>query len=619
MSVLSFINDAANKVVSYFTDETPAVEKNKSSNKKIKKTNVQNMSYPNSAVNPKGETVGTVGDVVVKTSQENKTKTTTSTQNPVEKQPKIEKSSRQINQAIAVTCQKHSLDLEKLITGIERITGLVKDEDKKEQLSETQKTIMLSVILNSLNKAIEAKETKYKDIDVIDAVLMDATITSEIIIKKKTFKDLMSFDSEIKDNASDFINGINNIKTVEEFEALKAEFEAKMNAKYNAKKAEISKLPAEQRDAAIKKLKAKQEAIRERILSHYVFGNTSNEISMNALTMASSNSVGKMTNALYSIQPNDKARAKLAKMHSFGLDEKILKAQQARGEKFNPESYQEYVQTNVSWKDSESLNAYQDEVMNAANNKKDPKYSFLTDEIIMATNKGVGIGAQMNHIMTSSEKAEFAERWTNDVKNYYGENSKEYKSLKSYVEQKVEEYSSAKSSTKEKTDLKAETTQQPRQNIVGQNASLEFEQNAVPVRSLKFVSRVMPNNTINKAAEEKKQTEANVRRKVLAGAITKDTEVMDALGLTNKSQLVEYYAKDPDLRDLKKEYIRIYIKDEKDENKLLYLAKKVPEIIPFIIENMRGDKKSFTDKLKQDGHLSHDQQALLKKELQNVA
>lgn len=382
-------------------------------------------SNPISVVNPNGADE-TPTDKLIVNSSETTAKSTDS------------RSAKEINQSIAVMCQKYSLDVKKLKTGIENITGLVSDNDKS-KLTEKQQAVLFSIIENSMQKAIQVKETgKRDDIDVVEAVLFDALLTSEIIIKKKTFKDLKSLDNDVQENATELLDAINNIKSVEEFEALKGKFEAQMKEKFEKEKAAIQKLPENERAEAIELLKAKHQARRQRLLSHYIFPNASKEVSANALTIANSEDTGRITTGLYKMQASDKDRQELAvKYHSFGLDEKILKAQKERGEEFNQESWQEYVEVNTSWKDETSLTEYHNQVMSAAKEGK------LAEEVVKATHKGIGVGAQINHVMTSEQKTAFVEKWTSDVKEYYGEDSKEYKELKSYVEQKVEEYNKA--------------------------------------------------------------------------------------------------------------------------------------------------------------------------------
>ena len=523
----------------------------------------------NSTLNEKGETVGTPTDVA-DISGKSAASTTGS-----------KRSAKEIFQSISVLCQKYSLDINKLKTGIENITGLVKDEDKK-LLSETQQAVMLETIENALLHAIKYKE-KNPNIDIVEEVLFDSLLTCEVLIKNKTFNDLKSFDEEVNANASDFIEGISKINSVEEFEKLKNGLEAELKEKFNEKLEEIAKLPESERPAATERLKEQHRAMRQRLLSHYVFGKTSNEVSMNAMTTASSKDTGKMQKGLYKMQSSDKARQQLAvEYHSFGLDKKILNAQKERGEEPNQESWEEYVQINASWKDEKSLNQYHTDVMTAANEGK------LDKQVFKATTKGIGIGAQINHVLSAEEKTSFIERWTSDIKNYYGADSEEYKEVKAYVEQKVEEYNKAqieKQSAEPKAEKPNSTVQIPQSSQTRKNYTNPIE---LARKSSKPYNDIL---NIDRASEsEHYQKAAIVREGILSKELKTITEIKEALGVSSELEAIEFIAKDPQLKISEEKRIISYVRAQDIHNgNVETLAINVPSIMDLILPNIKSE------------------------------
>ncbi|WP_176716456.1 hypothetical protein, partial [Aeromonas sp. EERV15] len=149
---------------------------------------------------------------------------------------------------------------------------------------------------------------------------------------------------------------------------------------------------------------------------------------------------GRFQTALYKMQTSDEARKNLAKYFNYDLSQRMLMASQARGEELPKESWQEYIQVNTSWQDAKSLNEFNNRVMAAATSK-DNKY--YTDDVIKATIKGIGIGAQINHVMTKDEINHFVEKWSTAVEKYYKNDPEALEELKTYVKRQVEELNKA--------------------------------------------------------------------------------------------------------------------------------------------------------------------------------
>ena len=532
-----------------------------------------------------------------------------------------ERSAKEIYQSISVLCQKYSLDINKLKTGIENITGLVSDDDKK-KLTEKQQAVLLSIVENSIQKAASFKENKNNSIDIVEAVLVDALITTEIIVKKKTFKDLKSLDNDVQENAKEFIDALKDIESVEDFEASQANFEAHMKEKYEKEKEAINKLPKDQRAAAIERLKEKHAAIRARLLTHNIYLSCKKDVSANALAIANSKDTGRLTTGLYKMQPSDKARQELAvKYHSFGLDEKILNAQKARGDEFNKESWQEYVKVNASWKDEKSLIKYHTDVLTAVSEGK------LAKEVFKATTKGIGFGARINHVMSGEEKSQFIEKWTTDIKNYYGENSDEYKEIKAYVEQKVEEYNKAQlekqaeAKTEKQTEFAKQTNETSKPNQDVQTAQLLQQK-------IRYADRIELTKKTNKdgfaavyksSESELTEKKSEVREKILSKELTSNTEIKEALGVGSERNVIEFIGKDPLLRVLEKNRIADYVrKQDVNSGNLQALATNVPVIIDIIMNNMRGNKEEFAQDLIRMKKVGFCETKRLEKETQDV-
>ena len=347
----------------------------------------------------------------------------------------------------------------------------------------------------------------------------------------------------------------------------------------------------------------------------------SKEVSLNALTMLSPNDAEKCHEALYDMQASDELRKELAKADDYNIDKRLLKSYEAEGIKFDEEAYQKMVARKTSWKDKTSLTEYYAQFNSALENREENTY--LTEEVVNTTYKGIGVGAQINHVMTEDEKSEFVETWNSDVKAYYGEDSKQYKELKSHVEQKVEEYNKGEvqkqeanlSASEVKTELSVKQhyqslsrTQVP---IMPSPASLSnftktFGNNHFDLNN-KFVVTNPENVDIS-----------DIRRRISEGELRTDKDIQEAIGANSNHEVVTFLAKDPVLRVTQKARIRNYISNENPANgNLQTLAEKVPVIIPDIMNYMRGDKQKFVEQLISQRKVSYDRAKGIEKELED--
>ena len=274
------------------------------------------------------------------------------------------------------------------------------------------------------------------------------------------------------------------------------------------------------------------------------------------------------------MQRNDEARKELANNDIYENDLLHLKIYQARGENLQSEDYQSYVQTKNSWKDADALDQYYEDFKAAIDERQ--KYSFLTDDIIKATYQGIGVGAQINHVMTSEQKTAFVEKWTSDVKEYYGEDSKEYKELKSYVEQKVEEYNKALQNKSEGGINKSSQGESTKQASVSYGRVTDpFNANRMLAASVQsqFTKSVTPDankksNESTNAVLSSTSSPKDIAKAIETGEIT----IVEALSKC-KEKGYEAIFESPDLFAKNKTIADLYIGyNKKDLKKMLELS-----------------------------------------------
>lgn len=563
------------------------------------------LSKPNSAVNPTDKLVGTVGDKFTKADK-------TKSQKPIEPVSVIFNRIKQ-------KCDENDIDINELQRGIENITGLVTEEDKN-KLTEKQQAVLFSIVEKILDRSIKLKKVhKNNDIDLLKSVLNQAAFASEVIIKQKSYQDYNSLDNDVNSLGNEFLNAIENL-TLDELDSriskLKKDTKKEIE-EFNKSIAGYS----EKEQKEMKKAKLEQMNATLSLMYLRLCERASKEVSLNALTMLSPNDAEKCHEALYDMQASDELRKELAKADDYNIDKRLLKSYEAEGIKFDEEAYQKMVARKTSWKDKTSLTEYYAQFNSALENREENTY--LTEEVVNTTYKGIGVGAQINHVMTEDEKSEFVETWNSDVKAYYGEDSKQYKELKSHVEQKVEEYNKGEvqkqeanlSASEVKTELSVKQhyqslsrTQVP---IMPSPASLSnftktFGNNHFDLNN-KFVVTNPENVDIS-----------DIRRRISEGELRTDKDIQEAIGANSNHEVVTFLAKDPVLRVTQKARIRNYISNENPANgNLQTLAEKVPVIIPDIMNYMRGDKQKFAEQLISQRKVSYDRAKGIEKELED--
>ncbi len=563
------------------------------------------LSKPNSAVNPTDKLVGTVGDKFTKADK-------TKSQKPIEPVSVIFNRIKQ-------KCDENDIDINELQRGIENITGLVTEEDKN-KLTEKQQAVLFSIVEKILDRSIKLKKVhKNNDIDLLKSVLNQAAFASEVIIKQKSYQDYNSLDNDVNSLGNEFLNAIENL-TLDELDSriskLKKDTKKEIE-EFNKSIAGYS----EKEQKEMKKAKLEQMNATLSLMYLRLCERASKEVSLNALTMLSPNDAEKCHEALYDMQASDELRKELAKADDYNIDKRLLKSYEAEGIKFDEEAYQKMVARKTSWKDKTSLTEYYAQFNSALENREENTY--LTEEVVNTTYKGIGVGAQINHVMTEDEKSEFVETWNSDVKAYYGEDSKQYKELKSHVEQKVEEYNKGEvqkqeanlSASEVKTELSVKQhyqslsrTQVP---IMPSPASLSnftktFGNNHFDLNN-KFVVTNPENVDIS-----------DIRRRISEGELRTDKDIQEAIGANSNHEVVTFLAKDPVLRVTQKARIRNYISNENPANgNLQTLAEKVPVIIPDIMNYMRGDKQKFVEQLISQRKVSYDRAKGIEKELED--
>ena len=549
--------------------------------------------------------VGTVGDKFTKADK-------TKSQKPIEPVSVIFNRIKQ-------KCDENDIDINELQRGIENITGLVTEEDKN-KLTEKQQAVLFSIVEKILDRSIKLKKVhKNNDIDLLKSVLNQAAFASEVIIKQKSYQDYNSLDNDVNSLGNEFLNAIENL-TLDELDSriskLKKDTKKEIE-EFNKSIAGYS----EKEQKEMKKAKLEQMNATLSLMYLRLCERASKEVSLNALTMLSPNNAEKCHEALYDMQASDELRKELAKADDYNIDKRLLKSYEAEGIKFDEEAYQKMVARKTSWKDKTSLTEYYAQFNSALENREENTY--LTEEVVNTTYKGIGVGAQINHVMTEDEKSEFVETWNSDVKAYYGEDSKQYKELKSHVEQKVEEYNKGEvqkqeanlSASEVKTELSVKQhyqslsrTQVP---IMPSPASLSnftktFGNNHFDLNN-KFVVTNPENVDIS-----------DIRRRISEGELRTDKDIQEAIGANSNHEVVTFLAKDPVLRVTQKARIRNYISNENPANgNLQTLAEKVPVIIPDIMNYMRGDKQKFVEQLISQRKVSYDRAKGIEKELED--
>ena len=564
------------------------------------------LSKPNSAVNPTDKLVGTVGDKF--TIKADKTKS----QKPIEPVSVIFNRIKQ-------KCDENDIDINELQRGIENITGLVTEEDKN-KLTEKQQAVLFSIVEKILDRSIKLKKVhKNNDIDLLKSVLNQAAFASEVIIKQKSYQDYNSLDNDVNSLGNEFLNAIENL-TLDELDSriskLKEDTKKEIE-EFNKSIAGYS----EKEQKEMKKAKLEQMNATLSLMYLRLCERASKEVSLNALTMLSPNDAEKCHEALYDMQASDELRKELAIADDYNIDKRLLKSYEAEGIKFDEEAYQKMVARKTSWKDKTSLTEYYAQFNSALANREENTY--LTEEVVNTTYKGIGVGAQINHVMTEDEKSEFVKTWNSDVKAYYGENSKQYEELKSHVEQKVEEYNKGEvqkqeanlSASEVKTELSVKQhyqslsrTQVP---IMPSPASLSNFTKTFGNNHFDLNNKYVVTNPENVDISE-------IRRRISEGELRTDKDIQEAIGANSNHEVVTFLAKDPVLRVTQKARIRNYISNENPANgNLQTLAEKVPVIIPDIMNYMRGDKQKFAEQLISQRKVSYDRAKGIEKELED--
>lgn len=501
---------------------------------------------------------------------------------------------KQLEQTVQVLCAENNIDPILLRKCLNEVMGVT--PEKFAQATEEQKAEALAFVKRSIIRAKNFGAKHNKNINILKAVVLDAKFAHDAIVKG-TFSEMKDIDEKAKEY------GVDNVQQ----EVLEADWDklskkekmlivrkarAQMLELKKTKEAEIAKLPKEEQEAARAKLAQEIETFSDNIFNAILM-KVDSENAMHALTIGGADKVGDYAEKLLETRSDDAERMVVANKMDYNFyEEEILKELHEQGEQINAEALSKYNENVVAWKDTNASYVYQNDYKKARERfNKGEAPDYYSEEVFKSTAEGIGVGAQINHVMSAEEKATFTALWEKDAKDF-GD-----KDVIESVNQKVETYK--QEHPEEAKEI--EKSQKIFNRITGKDKS-------EPVKTFNVKERITfgkyENTGKNVNLQEPEQEHAsrpssentnnNISNKKLVqmlanGKITIE-EALQKSANSSKKKIITDICKNQAAKNNYAQDVKSFIQQETDVIFLAFLAVQC-NMVNEVIENYRGNER----------------------------
>ncbi len=381
---------------------------------------------------------------------------------------------------------------------LEYITGL--SENDFDKLSPKEKNAIIEAI------KYVASDSKESYGIMPDIMVLERAKNIYEALRQGDFKDIKEFRNEVGDIAEDLGSDFDTRTDEEKQKSLK-QCRIKQNNKIKAEIENTKNLPEKERKAEEARIRRKRRFI-EREQFFKIIIKKDYKTSANAVILLHSDDMSYGAKTLLKTRKNEEERKRIADYADYNHTKKLLKTYCEIGDTPKAESLKEYTSTYMAAKSSEAAYEYQAnyksdrDMFETAVQKLDngealtaeeqELLSIMNNEYYTAAARGIGEGALNNVNMSTSEKAEFINKWEADAKCY-----NDYKEVTQDVKKAVSEkpeYKEIKEEIKEKEQNKKENSAAASSNTV--NTAKKSEQKP----NQNAYSRLKPTIPANPAA-----------------------------------------------------------------------------------------------------------------------
>ena len=409
--------------------------------------------------------------------------------NPINKEQK-NYNIGQLKQTIENKCQANGIDYIDLLKNISEVTGLTKAQF--EALSKEEQYGILNILSSAIDQSAEQKK-KYgisKNVSETKMITADAKNVYEakqagvISSPQDFYKEIGDVNKEL---GKDFKRlSLEEQRTrLEEYRTLKKkEFE-------NYLKEQLKSVPEEQRANFENELRLKQRFVEKGRFNNIIRCQSS-ETALQAIITLSSNDIDFGAQTIMDTRINDAEKTRIAGKATFGFFMGLGKSYNGFGEKLDPNAVKGYHNIMTQYMSNEAINQYQNDYVNTRqaieNGEIDAPY--LTEEILSNTAIGIGTGAHLNINMTTSEKAQFLNKWEADAKlfsDYDYVISQTKATIERYLQEHPEKRSEIEAILKKKEEIIAQKSSKEKTSKKSENSDIEEK---IPTKKIIYTNNI---------------------------------------------------------------------------------------------------------------------------------
>ena len=591
--------------------ESEIGDKFEHSDKKDNKTQEQQQKKENTVKENKTQTAVTSKPAPVvetKPTETSKPQTNTKAVNKEEKSTVTDKQLEDARKALREKCIASDINYGALMINITAITG--KNIREFRQVDKNLQLTLISYIMKTIDRV---NEVNLPDVKKLDAVVTDAALLFEFVTHDENGN----------------VRNFENISP-EELKNGREEFNKRLKKRREEKMAEIEKLPESERAAAREALKEELAGYRQHIFDE-LKRKIPFESAIELILVVSIKDLGEKAQELmesYPVEIREKIANTLQSPETFKEYLRTVKGECDELTEKELDAIAKFHKIFGTYKTKENLEAYE------ASYQESRKNGEFSEDIYKATEMGIGQAAYANINMTSEEKEAFIQNWVSNNDGFLSDSdmAQVEESAKEYIEELLNKNPEIKNNF--------QTVKRSIQEIVEKTLNRVFEDKREASKEKKTkeanaqIKKLMTSpsgkvHTLNKVVlSHAQQYIRKEAAKFETPAIKKSTEQIEfalVSGIITEKQalknldnsehkFIKMCVQNSRLASKYDERINLYIKNEKDVEKLKSIAAVAPhDIVIKIVQNMRGNRERLTDKLIKNHEVDFNTKVLLEK------
>lgn len=350
-----------------------------------------------------------------------------------------------------------NVNIEKLIKNglLNQITGLTDEE--LEKLSTQEKNIIIEAVNFAIKHSNKTLGSAFPNAIFTEVSIADHAKNAYEAIRQGFVKNAQEFENEVGNVAEELGSDYTEIPGNEQISTLK-KARIKQDKKAQAEIEAANRLPENERKARLRRINGRKKyAGRSRFndataLARRVGKMATGVVSAmnNAVILLDSEDMPHGAKFILNTCSSNEERTQIADAANFEHQKKIIKAYKEIGDEPSAESIKGYTATYMEAKSSEAVFEYQADYKSdrdmyeaalekqrngeALTAEEQELLSVMKNEYYTATAQGIGEGALNNVNMSTTEKAEFINKWETDAKCY-----DDYKEVTQDVKKSVDE------------------------------------------------------------------------------------------------------------------------------------------------------------------------------------